>query len=239
MDMLEAQINSALTEGMPEESSSRPGTPGGSTYTGSPRTHVIRGLRPSTRESTNSTLSRYTTESKAISVLGAARGPIPMRRKATADALSVTEAEQDRMMLEKSDGIAARIAAIQHKVRFWAGASELIAPARAGSESCGAFASWKYLDSGPRGRRGPGRRERRRRANRLGRRSDHWPSVSDPPGRVGRWNDSRDARCLEKGYSRTGFSYVRAGEFHRDFIHTEPLKRFASRHSQGTTDPSR
>lgn len=114
MNLFETQINSALSKGFPEDLS-RASTPLGSVAS-SPKP---RQGRPSTRDSAQTGLSRFTVESRPISVLGAAR--------ARPEGLSRGETEEERMIWERTDGIAARMASIQQKVRAMTRAALIIA----------------------------------------------------------------------------------------------------------------
>ena len=120
MNAFEAQINSALSKGFLVDELSRPGTPSGSILS-SPKSQYTSRLRPGTRDSAQSTMSRLTVDSQPLSVLGAARGVPTRRPRLITDGLSVTETEQERMMWEKTDGIAQRIASIQQNVNVLCG----------------------------------------------------------------------------------------------------------------------
>ena len=113
MNLFESQINSAL-EGLPgvDDTSSRPNTPSESVVS-SPVSHMGK-VRPDTRDSGRSVMSRQTFESKPLSVLGAAKGMAPsIRRK---QLRPKTGDVMDGMLAEKTDGISMRIWAIQQKV---------------------------------------------------------------------------------------------------------------------------
>jgi hypothetical protein len=116
--MFETQINHAL-EGLPigTDAGSRPSTPSGSTISSPRLTHRVR---PGTSDTQRSTLSRLTTDSRAISVIGAATGAgeTPLRKKVvrpgTAGTVSTEMAE--RNLGHKTDQMSLRIASIQAKV---------------------------------------------------------------------------------------------------------------------------
>ncbi|ORY21289.1 AEX-3 domain-domain-containing protein [Naematelia encephala] len=118
MNAFEEQINHALEE-LPSLGSdgSRPPTPTESALS-SPQLRPSSRLRPTTRDSDRSMLSRFTVESRPVSVLGAARAhKIPRPKRATVtngDGLN----EVDRLMAEKGDHIADRIATIQLKLEM-------------------------------------------------------------------------------------------------------------------------
>jgi hypothetical protein len=100
MNVFEAQINTAL-EDVNDGASTRPGTPTESILS-SPKSRMTIGeadglgrLRPYTRESGRSGLSRFTTDSAAVSVLGAARGETAKKiRPGTGGNESITQRMQ-------------------------------------------------------------------------------------------------------------------------------------------------
>ena len=115
MNVFETQINNALEglPGMEEDGSSRSSTPTESVL-GSPPMKDIGRLRPTTRQSEGSALSRLTSSSQPISVLGAmnSRSIIKHPMTAQGDPLG----SLDRMILDKNENIASRVASIQQKV---------------------------------------------------------------------------------------------------------------------------
>lgn len=113
MNVFESQLNNAL-EAMPSGASdgSRPSTPTESVLHSPHATG--RFTRPATRDSANSVMSRFTGESKPISVLGATRGYKSLRAKSMRHEVL---GDMDRAINEKGDNISSRIAVIQQKVR--------------------------------------------------------------------------------------------------------------------------
>lgn len=117
MNHFESQLNHAL-EGVAMDDESRPSTPTDSILN-SPmsKNTALRGLRPATRDSERSTLSKYTVES-SLSVLGAAKAsagpPGAFKRKYVKPGTASTSGKTDGD--EKLDSISQRIAAIQAKV---------------------------------------------------------------------------------------------------------------------------
>ena len=115
MNIFESQINNAL-EGLPtpfDDRASRSSTPGESIQS-SQMPQAIN-LRPITRDSHLSELSRFTSGSQAMSVLGAMNGT--SIRKRTKTSVVDPMSSVDRLISDKSDGIALRVASIQRKVR--------------------------------------------------------------------------------------------------------------------------
>lgn len=117
MNVFETQLNQAL-DGIPSMGdgiSRRASSPSESILSSPISTHT-RHVRPVTRESEQSGLSRYTTDSQSISVLRATTGRSTRKRPTTAqmDPLG----SLDRLISDKSEGIAQRVASIQQKVRY-------------------------------------------------------------------------------------------------------------------------
>ena len=119
MNVFETQIDIALEAlpGMEDDGSSRASTPTESIL-GSPPSKDIGRLRPTTHQSEGSALSRFTSSSQPISVLGAINSSSIMKRPITAQGDPL--GSLDRMISDKSDNIASRVASIQQKVNHQA-----------------------------------------------------------------------------------------------------------------------
>ncbi len=115
MNVFETQINHAL-EGLPsmgDDTSSRASTP--SEILDSPASKIDdNNPRPVTRESQQSALSRFTSNTKPMSVLGTTQGTSIRKRPTTAQGDPL--GPLDRLISDKSDNIAQRVASIQQKV---------------------------------------------------------------------------------------------------------------------------